>query len=158
MIVNRWYPFFGGGYVFKEGKITKILVEIPIIKKQLLFIGVLSLLVSVVFSGCNQISDMFLTDEKRFLGTWESEEMWLGAPTVVVFASDGTFTSTIEFFEFQTTIKGEWVMNDGVITIELENFMSATNYSYQFSEGSSTLTLTEVDGSDSFLLRKQQQS
>jgi hypothetical protein len=130
-------------------------MKVKTIKKQIIIVGILALLVSVGLSGCNQISDVFLTDEKRFLGTWESEEMWLGAPTVVVFTSNGTFTSTIDFFDFKTTFEGEWSMTEGIITMEIKELVSQTNYSYQFSKDSKTLTLTPIDGSDPFILRKQ---
>jgi len=98
---------------------------------------------------------VFLTDQKRFLGTWESEEMWLGAPTVVVFTANSTFTSTIDFFDFKTTFEGVWSMTEGILTLEIKELVPRTNYTYQFSEDSKTLTLTVINGTDSYILRKQ---
>jgi hypothetical protein len=124
-------------------------------KKQLVIIGILALLVSVGLSGCNEISNVFLTDEDKLIGTWNSEGIWSDIPTVIVFSSNGTFKSTIDFFDFQTTSNGEWDMNDGTITMEIVDVIPQTNYTYQFSENSRTLTLTPIDGSDSYILRKQ---
>jgi hypothetical protein len=124
-------------------------------KKQIVIIGILAILVTVGLSGCNEISNVFLTDKGRLIGTWNSEEMWLDAPTVIVFSSNGTFKSTIDFFDFQTTSEGKWDMNDGIITMEIVDLIPPTNYTYQFSEDNRTLTLTPIDGSDSYILRKQ---
>jgi hypothetical protein len=81
--------------------------------------------------------------------------MLLDGPTTVVFFSNGTLESTIDFFDFKTTIDGTWQINEGVLTIELQNWGSLTNYTYKFSEDSTILTLTSVNSTDSYLLRKQ---
>jgi hypothetical protein len=124
-------------------------------KKQLVFIGILALLVSVGLSGCNEISNVFLTDEGRLIGTWNSEGIWVDIPTVIVFSSNGTFKSIIDFLEFQTISEGKWDMNDGTITMEIVDLFPSTNYTYQFSEDNKTLTLTPINGNDSYILRKQ---
>jgi hypothetical protein len=121
-------------------------------KKQLVIIGIVALLVSVGLSGCN---DIFLTDEDKLIGTWNSEGIWLDVPTVIVFSPNGTFKSTIDFPPIQATSEGKWDMNDGVITMELVDITPQTNYTYQFSENSRTLTLTSIDGNNSYILRKQ---
>jgi len=124
-------------------------------KKQLVFIGIVALLVSVGLSGCNEISNVFLTDEGRLIGTWNSEGIWVDIPTVIVFSSNGTFKSIIEFLEFQTISEGKWDMNDGTITMEIVDLFPSTNYTYQFSEDNKTLTLSSINGNDSYILRKQ---
>jgi hypothetical protein len=124
-------------------------------KKQLVIIGILALLVSVGLSGCNEISNVFLTDEGRLIGTWNSEGIWLDVPTVIMFSSNGTFKSTIDFPVFQTISEGIWEMNDGIITMEIVDIIPPTNYTYQFSEDNRTLTLTPIDSNDSYILRKQ---
>ena len=121
----------------------------------MVLIGVLALLGSVLFSGCQQISDLFLTDEKRFLGTWLSEEMILGAPTVVVFSTNNTVTATIDVFEIQMTLTGEWSIQGGKLTMLFEDLDFPSNFTYQFSDEGKTLTLKTVDGGQTFLLRKQ---
>ena len=124
-------------------------------KKQLVFIGIVALLVSVGLSGCNEISNVFLTDEGRLIGTWTSEGIWVNIPTVIVFSSNGTFKSIIDLSEFQTISEGKWDINDGTITMEIVDLIPPTNYTYQFSENDRTLTLTPFDGSNSYILRKQ---
>jgi len=124
-------------------------------KKQIVIIGILAILITVGLSGCNEISNVFLTDEGRLIGTWNSEGIWLDVPTVIMFSSNGTFKSTIDFPVFQTISEGIWAMNDGIITMEIVDINSPTNYTYQFSEDNRTLTLTPIDSNDSYILRKQ---
>ena len=124
-------------------------------KKQILIIGILAILIIVGLSGCNEISNVFLTDEGRLIGTWNSEGIWVDIPTVIVFSSNGTFKSIIEFLEFQTISEGKWDMNDGTITMEIVDLFPSTNYTYQFSEDNKTLTLSSINGNDSYILRKQ---
>ena len=124
-------------------------------KKQLVIIGILALLLSVGLSGCNEISNVFLTDEDKLIGTWNSEGIWVDLPTVIVFSPNGTFKSTIDFSVIQTTSEGIWDMNDGIITMEIVDVNSPIHYTYQFSEDSRILTLTSIDGSNSYILRKQ---
>jgi len=124
-------------------------------KKQIVIIGILAILVTVGLSGCNEISNVFLTDEGRLIGTWNSEGIWVDIPTVMVFSSNGTFKSIIDFLEIQAISEGKWDMNDGTITMEIVDLIPPTNYTYQFSEDNGTLTLTPIDGSDSYILRKQ---
>jgi hypothetical protein len=124
-------------------------------KKQILIIGILAILIIVGLSGCNEISNVFLTDEGRLIGTWNSEDIWVNIPTVLVFSSNGTFISKIDFFELQAISEGKWDMNDGTITMEIVDLILPTNYTYQFSEGDRTLTLTPIDGNVSHILRKQ---
>jgi len=56
-------------------------------KKQLVIIGIIALLVSVGLSGCNEISNVFLTDKDKLIGTWNGEEIWVDIPTVIAFSS-----------------------------------------------------------------------
>jgi hypothetical protein len=113
------------------------------------------LLVCVGLSGCNQISNVFLTDEDKLVGTWNSEGIWFDVPTVIVFSSNDIFTLTIDFYLLHTTSEGKWVMNDGILTMEIVDVIPPTNYTYQFSEDSRTLKITDIDSSDLYILRKQ---
>ena len=124
-------------------------------KKQIVIIGILTILVTVGLSGCNEISNVFLTDEGRLIGTWNSEGIWVDIPTVLVFSSNGTFKSKIDFFELQAISEGKWDINDGTITMEIVDLIPPTNYTYQFSEDSRTLTITDIVSSDSYILKKQ---
>jgi hypothetical protein len=119
------------------------------------------LLVCVGLSGCNQISNVFLTDEEKLVGTWNSEGIWLDVPIVIVFSSNGTFKATFKLgiptnsaIDFSSS-KGKWDINDGILSMEIVDVIPPTNYTYQFSEDSRTLTITDIDSSDSYVLRKQ---
>ena len=113
------------------------------------------MLVCVGLSGCNQISNVFLTDEDKLVGTWNGEGLWFDVPTVIVFSPNGTFKSTIDFSLIQTISEGKWDMNNGIITMEIVDVIPPTNYTYQFSEDSRTLKITDIDSSDLYILRKQ---
>ncbi len=40
-------------------------------KKYFVVLGIVVLLVCVGLSGCNQISNLFLSDEDKFVGLWD---------------------------------------------------------------------------------------
>ena len=130
-------------------------------KRQLVIIGILTILVSVELSGCNQISNLFLTDEEKFVGTWNSEGIWFDGPTILVFSSNGTFNGTFKIGILNSTgigfsfSKGKWDINEGILTMEIVGYIPSTNYTYLFSEDSRTLNITDIDSNDSYILRKQ---
>jgi len=123
-------------------------------KKYFVVLGVIVLVVCVGLSGCNQISNLFLSDEDKLVGTWNSEGIWFVVPTVIVFFSNGTLKMEVEMGTIDFSSEGKWEMNDGIITMEIVDLIPS-NYTYQFSEDNKTLTLTPIDGSDSYILRKQ---
>ena len=127
----------------------------------ILTIGFLIILVSVGLSGCNQISNLFLTDEQKLVGTWIGEGIWFEGSTVLVFSSDGTFKGTFTVGILNSSgisfsiNKGKWEINKGILTMEIIDYIPPTNYSYQFTEDNNSLTITDIDSSDSFILKKQ---
>ena len=127
-------------------------------QKQFVIIGIVALLVCVELSGCNQISNVFLTDEDKLVGTWNSDGIWLDVPTVIVFSSNGTFKINLGIpnspIDFSLT-EGKWNMNDGVLMMEIVDLIPPSNYTYKFSEDSRTLEITDIGSSDSYILRKQ---
>jgi len=101
---------------------------------------------------------LFLTDEDKLVGIWNSDGIWLDVPTVIAFSSNGTFkieigvpNSSIDF----SLSEGRWDINNGIFTMEIVDLIPLTNYTYQFSEDNKTFTITEIDSSDSHILRKQ---
>jgi len=125
-------------------------------KKHLMLIGTFGLLVCVGLSGCNQISNLFLSDEDKLVGTWNTEGLWMNAPTVLEFFANGTITADVELGAIDFTIDdGIWDMHDGTLTMEIGDLLSQTTYSYQFSEDDKKLTLTDSENNDSFVLTKQ---
>ena len=127
-------------------------------RKQFVIIGIVALLICVGLSGCNQISNVFLTDEDKLVGTWNSDGIWLDVPTVLVFSSNGILkidigipNSPINF----SLNEGKWNMNDGVLMMEIADLIPPSNYTYKFSEDSRTIEITDIGSSDSYILRKQ---
>lgn len=128
-------------------------------KKQFIIIGSICLLICVEISGCNQISNVFLTDQDRLVGTWDTEGIWLEGRTVIMFSPNGTFKAEIELgipLSVNLSLsKGKWNMNNQILAMEIVNMIPRTNYSYKFSEDNKTLTLTETNSNNSYILRKQ---
>jgi hypothetical protein len=125
-------------------------------KKHLILIGTLAILVCVGLSGCNQISNLFLSDQDKLVGTWNTDGIWMNVPTVLEFFSNGTITAVVELGTIDFTISdGKWDMHDGTLTMEIGDLISQNTYSYQFSEDDKILTVTDSDNNDSFVLTKQ---
>jgi hypothetical protein len=135
-------------------------VEAKIMKNKFIIIGSILLFLCACFSGCNQISEVFLKDEDRVLGAWNSDEgilMEVPIPTVIVFFANGSFEINIEIGTGDVSLKnGVWGINNGILSLEMPDDIPLTTFTYVFSNDSKTLTLTEVEGSRSFILNKQQ--
>lgn len=130
-------------------------------KNKFIILGSILLFLCASFSGCNQISEVFLKDEDRILGAWNTEGilMEIPIPNVIVFFANGSFEINIEIGTGDVSLKnGIWEMNNGILSLEMtgEITIPLTNYSYVFSNEYKTLTITEVEGSKSFVLTKQQ--
>ena len=64
-------------------------------KKHQALIGIFAIFLCVILSGCNQISDLFLSDEDKLVGTWNTDGIWMDVPTVLEFFSNGTTTAKV---------------------------------------------------------------
>jgi len=125
-------------------------------KKLLVTIGTLAIFVCVVLSGCDQISNLFLSDADKLVGTWNTDEILMDVPTVIEFFSNGTIAAELEMGTIDFTFNdGRWDMSNGTLTMELGDLIPLTTYSYQFSEDNRILTLTDRDSNDSIILTKQ---
>lgn len=119
------------------------------------------ILVTGFLSGCNQISNVFLSDDDKLVGTWNSDKSIIDLildvelPAVYIFFSNNTFQLQVKLIA-SLTFEGEWEMNDGILTMEIFDINSLTNYTYQFSDDNTRLTLTDIGSNESYLLRKQQ--
>jgi hypothetical protein len=126
-------------------------------KKHAILLVILPLLLCVVFSGCDQISNLFLSDEDKIVGTWTTDDLFMEAPITLEFFSNGTVSATIQLGEIDFTINdGQWVMTKGSLTLDIGDLISETMYSYQFSEENKIITLTENQGTNTIILTKQQ--
>ena len=124
-------------------------------KKYFVVLGAIVLVVCVGLSGCNQISNLFLSDEDKFVGLWGSEG-FLDVPTVIGFSSNGTLSITVQMglINFSSS-GGSWELNEGILTMELGDFILLTTYTYKFEADNTKLTLTEIDSGDLVLLTKK---
>ena len=126
-------------------------------KKLLELIGILSLLGCIVLSGCNQISNLFLSDEDKIVGTWTTDDIWMEVPTTLEFFSNGSVSAAIVLETIEFTINdGKWNMKEGTLTLDIGDLISETTYSYQFSDDNTKLTLIENQKNDTLILTKQQ--
>jgi hypothetical protein len=128
-------------------------VDITSIKKHAVILGILLLCLSVSLSGCDQISNLFLSDEGRIVGTWNSD--WDEIPTEFVFTSNGTVTASIDFGEFHYSSEGTWEISNGKLSLEIGDFMPFTQFTYQFADDAKTLMLTTINGNTTHTLTKQ---
>jgi hypothetical protein len=105
---------------------------------------------------------LFLTDGEKLVGTWNGEGIWFDVPTVLVFSANGTFRMDVKIgfgnstpFDLSLS-KGKWNIDNGILTMEIVDFIPSNNYTYQFSEDNNTLKITDIDSSTSYIFRKQQ--
>lgn len=108
-------------------------------KKQLISIGIVALFGSVWLSGC---TNPLLSDTDRFIGTWKATN-----GSVSVLFSDGNCTVG--------GISGKWEIKDKMLIIVLANLPIQSTFSYVFSNGDRTVTLTDVATGSSSVYTKQ---
>lgn len=134
-------------------------------KKQLVFIGILALLVSVGLSGCSSNSNNTSqnntnnipptnpsdNEKNKFVGTWSRQ---YGPNTVLTatFFSDGTMTASSAYIDFY--YGSNWELKDGMLTINLAGTVVRA-YNYVFSNNDKTLTLTLAGQTSSIIYTKQ---
>ena len=111
-------------------------------KKQFMIIGIVTLLVCVGLSGCNDESNTQNTDKAKFIGTWKTSDNG-----TLVFFSDGR--STI------FAVNGTWELKDGHLVLASSDLDVQTTCSYIFSNSDRTLTLTEVKYGTQTIFTKQ---
>lgn len=126
---------------------------------------VLALMVVPMFTGCTDINP-FSSDEDKLVGTWKAEGKmvesdwggWIkdyqkmGLPEVLVFFSDGTFTSG-EYL----ALEGTYEIKDGKLVLEFVSAGDIINmvYDYYFSDNNTRLHLISLDGEVSCTYIKQ---
>ena len=102
-------------------------------KKELIVIGIVTVLVIVGLSGCNENTTSLETEKNRFIGTW--------------FSSTG-HPSTLEFFNYGKCTygyNGTWDIVHGKLFINLTSISLESTYNYTFSNNDKTLTLTFIE-------------
>jgi hypothetical protein len=125
-------------------------------KKKLLLMGSCFLLLCIGLSGCNTISNLFLSDEDKFLGSWNNQGLIdIEFPTVITFYANNSFKIEVEVDTFHFSQDGgEWLIKNGVVTMELPEALDRTEYTYKFADDNTKLTLTDKATDQSFVLTK----
>ena len=121
-------------------------------KKQLIIIGIILILLTVLLSGCNENSR-----DKRFVGTWIPNEVFgmPGANQTVTFYSDGYYLVVTEFYGSITRLDATWdLVEHGKLRLTYANG-GYIEYIYSFSNNDKTLTLTPFLGGFSTIYTKQ---
>lgn len=124
-------------------------------KKKILLPGILAIFLCVGLSGCNYISDLFLSDEDKLIGTWDNDGSWFELPATISFSINKTLEINIGFGGIGIFSEGTWDMNDEILSIEIEDVLPLTNYRFQFTEENKKLTITDTITDESFTLTKQ---
>jgi len=111
-------------------------------KKQLLFVGITIIILTIVgLSGCEQKNNTLNNERNRFVGTWTS----LSYGLTIVFFPNGTY-----YIQYNN---GTYTIEDGkLFLITTENTLV---YNYAFSNNDKTLTLIGVVGGESLVFTKQ---
>ncbi|KYK20575.1 hypothetical protein AYK25_04680 [Thermoplasmatales archaeon SM1-50] len=108
-------------------------------KKQLIIIGIIALFACVWLSGC---SNPLKSDKDRFIGTWKATN-----GSISVLFSDGNCTIG--------GISGKWEIKDRMLIIVLANLPIQSTFSYVFSNGDRTVTLTDIANGINSVYTKQ---
>ena len=114
--------------------------------KQLVFIGILALLVTVGLSGCTNIP--LDAERNKFVGTWVYTEQGYYGPInyTYVFFSDGTYS--------YNSIMGTYELKEGKLIMGLD-VSAKMVYNYQFSDNDIILILSFVGSDNEMVLIKQ---
>jgi hypothetical protein len=121
-------------------------------KKQLGILGILAILVCVGLSGCNQISNLFLKEEDKFVGTWHNQTEVLFGNNTFTFFSDRTLT----FSQGPLSFHGTYEIKDGKLVTKFQGeIIESAVYTYSFSDNNTKLSLTEVGTNTTLVYTKQ---
>jgi hypothetical protein len=115
-------------------------------KKQLVFIGIVAILVSVGLSGCEDINKNINPEKSKLVGTWINAT---SPYTTIKLLSDGTCS--------YSSNSGAWDLKGGKLVMDLRSgdVPFTLTYNYIFSNNNETLTLTSESGGLSRVYTKQ---
>jgi hypothetical protein len=111
--------------------------------KNFIALGVLFISICIIFSGCGEIVGTVTSEEDKFIGVWVTDSIY----DRLVFSSDGRCRK----FRYD----GTWSVHNGKITLTYAIVTKPYNYTYNYSFGNNTLTLTNVDSGISMIYTKQ---
>lgn len=118
-------------------------------RKKLVIIGLITLVICVSLSGCNEDNNTLNPEENRFVGTWQNTTMWQNKPTgvnlTISFNPNGTYTGRSTA---GGSVNGTWDVKDNKLvtnTPRKNNSEIITKFTYAFSNSDRTLTLTNAN-------------
>lgn len=116
-------------------------------EKQLVIIGIIAILVCVGFSGCT--SNPLDSERNKFIGTWKGTDNSMYTPIEItfIFFSDGTLTASV------WGATGTYEIKDGKLVMTFSE--SQLVFSYLFSNGGNTLSITDISGQSTMVFTKQ---
>jgi hypothetical protein len=120
-------------------------------KKQLVIIGIITLLVIVGLSGCtnnNNVSSE--TNEEKVLGGWTATIPDTPITVIMNFFTNGSYSESIN----KTVIWETYTITNE--TIALQSGVKTHMVKYSFSNNDKTLTLLEIDGGATYLVLTRQ--
>ena len=119
-------------------------------KKHLIVIGMTLVLLTVVFSGCEETDNPSGSEKDRFVGTW-----YLTTGGTLILFSDGTYTAISD--DGGGSISGEWELKDNklVLTTTSEEKTETSVSNYSFSDDDKTIHITDVATGTTSVLKRQ---
>ncbi len=105
-------------------------------RKQLVIIGLATLVVCMSLSGCHKVDDTVTIEKNKFMGTWKNTTQ--GVTTTITLFSNGTCKVMGG--------NGTWDLKDGKFLMTLAVNHKTTTYWYAFSNNNTTLSLTQQYG------------
>ncbi len=109
-------------------------------KKQLLIIGLIAIILSIVLSGCNENTSK--SDENKLIGIW-TYSIDLNNETISLtydFLINKTFKMITSSNDEVLTVNGTWNIKDNKLLIALEGQDTMTN-DYEFSDSDTKLNI-----------------
>ncbi len=114
-------------------------------KKQLVIIGIITLLVTVGLSGCDQVSNTQNPEKNKFVGTWRNSDL---INYTMDLSSDGTFSTSWSLY-------GTWDLKDGKFVLDFIEPNLSYTYAYAFSNNNRILTLNLTSENIIYVYTKQ---
>jgi hypothetical protein len=118
-------------------------------KKKFVIITILTLLITIVISGCNETGKQKNNEEEKFIGTWVNSEIYNGSTREITYIFDSNKTGKIMVSyigeKFNSSL--EWKLVDNKLQIDVfEPTESRLINDYSFSNNNSTLDLIDSIG------------
>jgi hypothetical protein len=117
-------------------------------KKQFIILGIISILITVGLSGCNNVTNSSKSDKDKLVGTWSATRNNVTA--AMTFFSDGTVNITT----MGGHASGTYEIKDGKLVYTASTGTLMT-YDYSFSSDGKELTLRKLGDNYDVIYTKQ---